>query len=83
MRRPALESSPVDGVATRPRIGLELIRRLRTAAAVDRWLTVVAVAMVVTALLTAIAIVVDPHHITGERGWIKPTRFAVSCTLTA
>ena len=44
-------------------------------------LTGVGVAMIVTLLLAAVGLVVDPRVITGAPAWLKPAKFAISITL--
>jgi hypothetical protein len=58
-----------------------LQRSLRHAFAVNRALTIMGGAMLITFLATLVGVFVDPRVITGASAWLKPAKFAISVSV--
>src|SRR6266403_18123 len=60
---------------------IELWRWLRSAFAVNRALTILAVTMLIMFVATLLGIFVDHRVITGAPAWLKPAKFAISVSV--
>jgi hypothetical protein len=54
---------------------------LRRAWRIDKPLTLVGVAMIITLVVALVGLVVDPTVITGAPAWLKPAKFAISVAI--